>query len=716
VRAGDHHILALTVGSHLPHMTQTLDPDARIRFGAFEVDLRSGELFKEGRRIPLPNQSFLALSALLEQPGQLVSREALRARLWPDNRVVEFEQGLNAIINRLRDALGDSAGNARFIETLPRRGYRFIAAINADPATGNAEPESGRPRARLYRPVIALGALIALIVFVGLYGIRSDRDVFANVTIGPLTSLLGREVAPTFSPDGQRFAFGWNGDPESGGRFDLYTKSVDSERTLQLTHRAAIAISPAWSPDGRQLAFARTTDQDSGIYLVPSTGGTERLLIPTVFLDEPFMQLSWSPDGSSLAYSSIESAGPSLIHVLTLNGLGSRLLERPPSCADAGAPTFSPDGRQLAFLCTSSVAVYSVYVTALPSGTPRLLTSLQGYPRGLAWFSNGRALIVANDAADGSAIWRLTLSGQLSHLPGAEEVLGPGVAVAGDRIAFVREKHLIDIWRADLTTPVDGGRALIASTRMQLVPQYSPDGARIVFQSTRSGTSEIWLADADGSNPVKLTSFNGPLTGAPSWCDDGRRIAFDSRASGTSAIYVVDVLEGHPQRLETSRTNLSLPVWSADCRWIFASDGRAALYRVPASGGVAEAFTDKRTYRAAVSGERVIFNAASPNGVELWSKPADGGTESPLEDMPRLKYSDSWTATRRGIYYTQSGTHTATVGFYDFASHHARVVRDLQEVPAPLGGLGISVSKDEHWLLYTRSAQWQGDILMISGL
>jgi len=113
-------------------MIQARDWDARIRFDAFEVDLRSGELFREGQRIPLANQSFLALSALLEQPGEVVSRDALRARLWPDSRVVEFEQGLNAIINRLRDALGDSAGNARFIETLPRRGYRFIGTIRSD--------------------------------------------------------------------------------------------------------------------------------------------------------------------------------------------------------------------------------------------------------------------------------------------------------------------------------------------------------------------------------------------------------------------------------------------------------------------------------------------------------------------------------------------------------------------------------------------------------
>src|SRR5882672_7565934 len=127
----------ITFASHDPSsMNQARDSAARIRFGAFEADLRSGELFKDGRRIPIANQSFLALSVLLEQPGQVVSRDALRARLWPDNRVVEFEQGLNAIINRLREALGDSAGNARFIETLPRRGYRFIAAINAGTDVG----------------------------------------------------------------------------------------------------------------------------------------------------------------------------------------------------------------------------------------------------------------------------------------------------------------------------------------------------------------------------------------------------------------------------------------------------------------------------------------------------------------------------------------------------------------------------------------------------
>ena len=106
----------------------------RIRFAEFEVDLRSQELFRDGALVRLPNQSFLALAAMLERPGQLVTRQELRLRLWPDNRVVEFEQGLNAVINRLREALGDSAEGPKYIETLPRRGYRFIGTL-ATPGT-----------------------------------------------------------------------------------------------------------------------------------------------------------------------------------------------------------------------------------------------------------------------------------------------------------------------------------------------------------------------------------------------------------------------------------------------------------------------------------------------------------------------------------------------------------------------------------------------------
>jgi len=443
------------------------------------------------------------------------------------------------------------------------------------------------------------------------------------------------------------------------------------------------------------------------------------------FLDESFMQLSWSPDGRSLAYAALNTDSSSYIHVLTVDGLSKRVIRHPSGCVDAGIPAYSPDGHQLAFVCTASLAVYSVYVTDASTDNTRLLASLQGDARGLTWSADGRDLIVANDAGDASALWLLTTNGKLSRVPGSEEALGPGLArtpaaatvtssssaTAPQNIAFVREQRRFELWRIDLTSPADEGSALAPASRSQLVPQYAPDGKHVVFQSDRSGSPEIWLADGDGRNPVQLTAFKGPLTGGPAWCSDSRRIAFDSRASGTSRIYLMDVPDGPSHPLATSQGNLSLPVWSQDCQWIFASDGRTTLYRVPAAGGVAEQFSRKRAYRAEVSGNKVVFNVASPAGINLWERSVPEGEERPLEGMPQLRYSDAWVVTGAGIYYTHEGT----VSSYDFVTHQTKVVRSLTGAPAALGGLGMAVSPDGHWLVYTRGADWQGDIMMIRG-
>src|SRR6188508_381477 len=107
-------------------------------FGPFQLDLRTGELRKGGIRINLPDQPFQVLRTLLERPGELVTREELRQRLWSAETFVDFEHGLNAAVRRLRDALGDSADVPRFVETVPRRGYRFIAPIIQPPATEEA--------------------------------------------------------------------------------------------------------------------------------------------------------------------------------------------------------------------------------------------------------------------------------------------------------------------------------------------------------------------------------------------------------------------------------------------------------------------------------------------------------------------------------------------------------------------------------------------------
>lgn len=734
-------------------MTPPSRGSALIRFEDFEANLGTQELFRSARKIRLPNQAFLVLAALLERPGDLVSREELRKRIWPKGTHIEYERGLNAAVNRLREALRDSAEAPRFIETLPKRGYRFIAAVQPDAPPQNvasslsSEPpdkekaiaapvgssaadapasdptaatlaitrgrfDNVRPRRELLFAAAGVVSTLLIAATIWVWVRPTATHAPSGRRVLPLTSLPGQVIAPAFSPDGSQIAFAWNGETGDPHQFDLYVKALGSERLLRLTHHPSNWIATAWSPDGSQIAFVRQTDDATGIFVIPALGGSERRIVEGVAADR--MQIGWSPDGHLLAYSAYGHNGKPQVYVVSLDSLNPRPLSPAPECESAGEPAFSPDGRDLALICMSSAAVYAIYTVELPDGPVRRLASMMGYPQGLAWTSGGGQLIVANDPGDGGELWELSLKGRLAQLPFGEGASAPAVDPRGGRIAYVRGRKTVDIWRADLTAthPEESAARLIYSTLTQMVPRYSPDARRIAFESNRSGSPEIWMTDTQGTDPVRLTSFGGPLTSAPSWCSDGRRIAFDSRASGISAIYVEDVEERIPRKVVTSQPNLSLPQWSQDCRWMFASDANGILYRFPSSGGHAERFTDRPSLYCDVIGDRVVFNVGQPNGVVLWIKAASGGPGTPLAGMPRLGYDDEWVATTAGIYYTDHSAGHVSVNFYEFASRSSRTLMTLGQSPVPGGGPGLTVSPDGHWLLYSVIDDEQSEIAL----
>ena len=195
-----------------------------ITFGVFELHLRSGELRKAGKRIGLQEQPLRTLTLLLERPGDLVTREELRQRLWPNGTFVDFEHGLNAVVNRLRDTLGDSADTPRFIETVPRRGYRFIAPVDnglKDGSAAHPRPSGWRAGSLMWPAVVmalAIGAAVSLYVF------RLRPFSRPPMRTTPLTSLPGQERYPSFSPDGNQIAFAWDGG--NGDNQDIYIKVV----------------------------------------------------------------------------------------------------------------------------------------------------------------------------------------------------------------------------------------------------------------------------------------------------------------------------------------------------------------------------------------------------------------------------------------------------------------------------------------------------------
>ncbi len=729
--------------SGLTAMCAARDEDAvellRLRFGVFEIDRRTGEVRRQGVRIKVAAQPFQILSTLVDRPGELVTREELRQRLWPSDTFVDFEHSLNSAVKKLRLALGDMAEAPIFIETLPRRGYRFLQPVESviepsstaasdvlSTATTGLENRSQATLGTRRAAVIGIAAVVTAAVVAPLIFRITARNAASNVKLAPLTAFPGQEVAPSFSPDGTQFAFAWTGDtPDAAQGFDLYAAVIGTERPLRLTARPAAWISPAWSPDGRSIAFSRISlAGESGIYAVSALGGSERKLVEASFA--PFWilsasALSWSPDGKVLAYSETPPGGPVTMWLLSVENLQKTRIEPAVACQDAWNPTFSPDGKTLAFACSSSIGVWSIYAQPLSGGAATRVASATGFPGGLCWTPDGSRIVFATATHPGSGgeLWQVSTSGSSpERLLFAQDAYSPSFSRRGNRLAFARRFETIDIWRIDLSQNPPHPRKLIASSRIQENPQLSPDGSKIVFESTRSGAREIWISDSSGEDPLRLTSFGGPLTGTPRWSADGKRVLFDSRARGKSDLYVADTARRSPHRLSVSVADNSMGAWSQDGRWIYfvsISSGSHQIWKVSSEGGTAVQVTRSGGWNAFESADgRLLYYAKQFVDTEIWRVPTAGGEEAPLPRMPHVEYAAWWVPTAAGIYFIAQGP-APHIRFYDFATHAVKEIADLPGAPAPYVG-GISVSTDGRYVLYFQIDETASDLMLVDGL
>jgi DNA-binding winged helix-turn-helix (wHTH) protein len=205
-----------------------------VRFGIFEADLQSGELRKNGLKVPLQSQPFQVFAVLVEHSGELVTRDDLRQKVWPADTFVDFDHALNTSITKIRIALGDDADNPRFVETLPRRGYRFIGLVDKSISEGSlgrkARFETFTAKARW---ISVGGTLLALLCGVGIWRFSRNRSeaLVPPIEIVPLAGLTGIESEAAFSPDGNHVAFALHASKNSG----IYMTAVGSEKSLRLT-------------------------------------------------------------------------------------------------------------------------------------------------------------------------------------------------------------------------------------------------------------------------------------------------------------------------------------------------------------------------------------------------------------------------------------------------------------------------------------------------
>ena len=418
-----------------------------VRFGVFEADLQTGELRKSGIKVPLQGQPFQVCAILLSHSGELVTREELRQQVWPEDTFVDFDHALNTAITKIRLALGDEADNPRFVQTLPRRGYRFIAPV-AKPSSQAVPPVApkGWFERLTARRLVASTTLLILLSGIGIWRFSRDRAETIGgyllrprpqvqpdkLTILPFTTFPGFEIGPSFSPDGNQIVFAWFGY-EKEYQFDLYIKQVGQERVVQLTHHPATFLASAWSPDGRFIAFMRYVEADpgaSGIYLVSALGGSERKLadITTFGSWEP-IAVSWSADGKWLAFAKGSSPAKKAdsspehfsIHLVNVETTEERILPDPShDCVNTWDPAFSPDGKYLASVCVLTEGVAKIYVQTPDGKQAREVAgawSSEGFS-GIAWAADSQSSPLRLGPASLARSARRRKTGEASLCPG----------------------------------------------------------------------------------------------------------------------------------------------------------------------------------------------------------------------------------------------------------------------------------------------------------
>src|SRR5580698_5159076 len=544
------------------------------RFEDFEVDLEAGEVWKAGRRLKVQDQPLKILAALIQRPGEIVTREELRQLIWPEQSVGDFDHAINLAITKLRSTLGDSAVVPHLIETLPRRGYRFIAPLKAT-APSIPPPEEPPVRASVNKLWFISGALALIVVSaIGLLKFfpRHREPSPPAGEMVPLVSMPGVQADPAVSPDGRQVAFRYSGASHPG----IYTALVGGEKPLQLTENED-DTDPAWSPDGRQIAFNRMdANNQKNLYVVPALGGLQRHIgtMRSAFFRD-CNTMSWSPDGKFLVVSeALENWGRVRLSLLSLSDLTVRPLTSPQNQEFDCYPAFSPDGSSIAFASGPIGAVPGdLFVVNVNGGQPSRLTSNNsGGPP--AWTEDGTEIIYSSSAKGVPSLWRIPASGgtpQRVAAAGADAYY-PSISRTGNQLAYQALDQWETIWRLDLKDErhAKGPPVRLLSGRGgSWRPSYSPDGNKIAFESDRMGYSDIWMCDSNGSNCVQLTSLHG-TTGTARWSPDGRYIAFESIAQDYYHVGVIELPDGTPHILATfPGWNTGAPSWSRDGAWLY---------------------------------------------------------------------------------------------------------------------------------------------------
>jgi Tol biopolymer transport system component/DNA-binding winged helix-turn-helix (wHTH) protein len=538
-----------------------LQPNLRLRVGEHVVDIGALRVVTHPEHPRLTSKAAAVLIELVRHAGDTVTRNALLDSVWADR--VTTPDVLTQAIKELRRAFSDDAKPSRYIETIPKVGYRLLAAVSlldAEPIDAAAHAPAGNdpeladaghaaaspvpPRSSLRWPWILIGiaGAVVLAVFALLRSGEATHNAGGWVAsdIRAVTSDPGSERRPAVSPDGTRVAYAKF--DQTSGTDDILMRALGQSQSVRLTAKSELfEEAPAWSPDGSQIAFERLGTNTCTVYIVSSVGGAER----EVGTCQDYLRhyFDWTPDGKALITAQ-NIGGASDDMVLMRWDLASGVkqplqYERVADAQDLEAH-YSPDGKFIAF--RRGLAPYSdLCVMPAAGGAVRQLTQLHSRIRGLAWTQDSRGLIFSSNHDGRFTLYTVALDSDEVHALGVGPAEYPTTARAADTVTYEIPRTTNRL--AWVALGVDNAKPelLAKSTGSDHSPAFSLDGNRIAFVSDRSGAQQVWLYDFSTLQETALTDFRDALLINPAWSADGSHLLVTVRGKDSPGLFEIDL-------------------------------------------------------------------------------------------------------------------------------------------------------------------------------
>jgi len=668
------------------------------------------------------------LCLLAAAGGEVVSRQYLLQAVWPGT--VVNEEVLTRVISDLRRALGDERSRPRFIETIPKRGYRLVAEVQrtSGPAAtvgvpddeGAVEIPSRRNLARgwwrLVGVMLALG--LGFVVIRGVLHTTTGEDATPDGLLAtmPLTSDPGLDAFPSFAPDGTRIAFSRRA--ASTDLYHVFVKQPSQAHEIQLTEGPADDVYPVWSPDGATIAFVRSQGDGRSICTIPSLGGPVQEIVR---LEGRIRGLDWSPDGTTLAFGFAPSHGVFNIQTLKLAcGSIQTLVPHVEGTWGDRTPRFSPAGDRVAFIRSVLWSGTAVGVVDTKGGPVTTIDHDLERLSDLDWYPDGRHLVVSALTRGQRRVWKMAIDGsdlETLALP-AEQVLGLSLCPATGALAVNVPQFDVDLKKYSL---IDGGGVdhelpgefVLRSTRADYLPAMDPTGSRVAFCSDRTGESQIYLAESVDHEPRALTSYRGVNVLSLEWSPDGKTLlVFGETVVDSAFVALLDPASGQERQLPLPWQEYDSLKWSADGEWIHfnsCNDDTCRAYKMRPDG------SDVRVV-CREHGVRMVHEDASDGSLYYLVHFQNGllrlkadGTRDYMADFPPLIELSSLGSQGHRIHYVEYRNKRSVLLAYDLATGWT----DTLGILSPRCSGPLALHRDGDSLLVTTSIYAASNLILV---